>query len=294
MNDITALRIALLERFECLLAHVERFCSQLRTDRLPLWVSRTEDEITAGREMRDKAAQLFQSLWYEDGQDGRETLTCPGLIGASRNTLAAAHTLNDTKDAFKETVLRLKRLRKAEADSVLLELHKRNQEVALAMRRMGVSRLNLKQAYRHVPLLDERPAKVGFTWSKQGRTIQRLSVPEARRLLERRSETPQIRQELDRLSRLPNDEPLARARPVCPHLRANVVFEGHAERERRLIQTPLPLLIPLQAGESLPDFVPVPPEPSGIQRLRRSDVRLEDEPLLPLLQVFRYRYSYRG
>jgi hypothetical protein len=58
---------------------------------------------------------------------------------------------------------------------------------------MGAARLNLKQAYRHIPLLERCPIKIGFTWSKQGRVIQRTSVAAARRLLEQRVETPQIR-----------------------------------------------------------------------------------------------------
>ena len=173
------------------------------------------------------------------------------------------------------------------------ELYKRNDEVATAMRRLGAARLNLKQAYRHVPLLDKRPLKVGFTWSKQGRTIQRTTVAEARRLLERRSETPQVLAELRRLAAIPEDEILARVRSTSPHLRANIVSAGSEERERRLIQAPLPILVPLADHEPLPDYVPVPPEPGGQVRLKRSDVRIEEEPFLPLIRVHRYQLAYR-
>ncbi len=216
------------------------------------------------------------------------------MIGTNAETLTSATALNESKDAFKAAVIALKTLRKSAADSLLTELvHKRDSGVSQAMRRMGTARLNLKQAYRHVPLLETRPIKVGFTWSKQGRTIQRVSVAEVRRLLERRTETPQTRQELERLSRVPTDEPLARVRPVCPHLRANVAFNDNVRPVRRLVQTPLPLLVPLRPGEPLPNFVPIPPQPTGASRLRRSDVRLEDDVFLPLLQVFRYREVYR-
>jgi hypothetical protein len=161
---------------------------------------------------------------------------------------------------------------------------------------MGAARLNLKQAYRHIPLLDQRPLKVGFTWSKQGRVIQRTRVAEARRLLEQRVETPQIHQELQRLAEIPDDEILARVRSVCPHLRANIVFaapEGSGVL-RRLMQTPLPILIPLQRSESLPEFVPVAPDLLTNPRLRRADVRIEDEPFLPVIRIHRYRLPYRS
>lgn len=290
------LRLTLLERFEALLGCLDTFCMAARQDAaLRSWVSRTEAELADHLDMRLKAIQLYRALWYEDCQDGRETLTCPGIVGASPETLVAAHACNNAKDAFKEAILALKILDRVEANTVMADLHQRQEPLAAAMRRMGAARLNLKQAYRHIPLLEQRPLKIGFTWSKQGRVIQRTSVAAARRLLEQRIETPQIRQELDRLAGIPADEMLARVRSVCPHLRANIVFaddEGTGVR-RRLMQVPLPILIPLRGGENLPEFVAITPEPVGGPRLRRADVRIEDEPFLSSIRVHRYRCAYR-
>ncbi|MFO1425185.1 MAG: hypothetical protein U1F70_16355 [Candidatus Competibacteraceae bacterium] len=289
-------RINLLTAFEVMLARLDAFCMAVRQDEaLPAWVSRTEMELAENLDVRLKAVQLYRALWYEDSQDGRETLTCPGIVGASLGTLAAAKACHAAKDEFKTAVLALKNLGRVETNNVMADLHRRWETVAVAMRRMGAARLNLKQAYRHIPLLEQRPLKIGFTWSKQGRVIQRTSVAEARRLLEQRAETPQVRLELQRLAEIGGDEPLARVRGVCPHLRANIVF---ADLEwggvsRRLMQTPLPILVPLRCGERLPEFVAVTPEPPLNPRLRRADVRIEDEPFLPLIRVYRYREPYR-
>ncbi len=290
------LRVTLLESFEALLARLDEFCIAVRHDTsLPAWISRTDAELRDQRDMRLKAIELYRALWYEDCQDGRETLTCPGLVGASPATIAAAQAGNAAKDAFKAAVLALKSMERAEASAAMADLHRRQVQVAIAMRRMGAARLNLKQAYRHIPLLERRPLKVGFTWSRQGRVIQRTRVAEARRLLEQRVETPQIHQELQRLAEIPSDEMLARVRSVCPHLRANIVFANPQGSgvQRRLMQTPLPILIPLQPGESLPEFIPVAPELLTNPRLRRADVRIEDEPFLPMIRVHRYRPPYR-
>lgn len=271
------------------------FCAMVRHEALPAWVSRTDQEVTENLDMRIKAIQLYQALWYEDGQDGRETLTCPGIVGASLETLAAARKCNVDKDAFKKAVLALKGLTRSQANGLMDDLHRRQETVAIAMRRMGTARLNLKQAYRHVPFLDQRPMKIGFTWSKQGRVIQRTSVATARRLLEQRIETPQVCLDLQRLAEIRSNEMLARVRGVCPHLRANIVFsdsQGHGV-QRRLMQAPLPILVPLQCGERLPEFVPVTPEPPAVPRLRRTDVRIEDEPFLLSIRVHRYREFYR-
>ncbi len=291
MSQESLKNLEIFERFEVLLNLLPPFCRQLLDDyRLPCWVSRTETEQAESVDMRHKAARLYQQLWYTEDQEGRDTVTCPGLLGVSTATLAAARDCNQAKDEFKHAVLALKNHNKAQTDHLLETLHKRHHAVAQTMQRMGAARLNLKQAYRHITLLERRPLKVGFTWSKQGRTIQRTSVAEARRLLERRTETVHTRQALEKLSHLSINEPLARIRPVRPHLRANIVFEND---ERRLVQTPLPVLIPLHPDEPLPDFVPIPPEPVGSQRLRRSDVRIEDEPFIALLNIHRYKARYR-
>lgn len=291
-----ALRTELLASFETLLSCLDDCCVSIRRDgALAAWVSRTETELTDGLDMRFKAIQLYRALWYEETQDGRETLTCPGIVGASLETLAAAHACNAAKDRFKVAVLALKALDRFEANAVMTDLHRRQEALVIAMRRMGAARLNLKQAYRHVTLLDQRPFKIGFTWSKQGRVIQRTRVAAARRMLEQRTETPQIRLELQRLTEIRNDEILARVRSVCPHLRANIVFAADESSgvRRRLMQAPLPILVPLQRGENLPEFVPVAPEPPVTPRLRRADVRIEDEPLLPSVRIHRYRVPYR-
>ena len=293
MKD-SALRLDLFTRYEGLLSSLLSFSSAMRGDSaLPIWVSRTEQELADQRDMRLKAIELFQQLWYLDDQDGRETITCPGLIGASETTLDSARALNQAKDDFKQAVLALKTLRKSQADALISDLHKRENTVATALRRMGTARLNLKQTYRHIPLLLVKPLKVGFTWSKQGRTIQRITVAEAQKLLSKRQATPLITTALQKLSGLSPTEPLARARPVVPHLRANIVFDANFNPQRRLVQTPLPVLVPVKPNQTLPEFVPIPPDPIGQERLKRSDVKIEDTPFIPLLGIYRYKEPFR-
>lgn len=297
LTSPVAVRITLLDSFENLLNQLDNLCTAVRQDSaLSAWVSRTEAELVQNLDMRSKAVQLYRALWYEDSQDGRETWTCPGIVGASPATLIAARACNLAKDEFKAAVLALKTLGRAGIGDAMADLHQRWEAVAEAMRRMGAARLNLKQAYRHIPMLEQRPLKIGFTWSKQGRVIQRTSVATVRRLLEQRVETPQTRLELQRLSAVSSDEPLARVRRVCPHLRANIVF-AESERSgivRRLMQTPLPILVPLLSGDRLPEFVTVLPDPPVSVRLRRADVQIEDEPFLVSVRVYRYRSFCRN
>ena len=295
-SNAAILRINLLESFDNLLNLLGKFSATVRNDtNCPVWVSRTDSEIENKTNMRAKAAWLYHALWYENGQDGRATVTCPGIVGASKGTMYEAYACNTAKDNFKEAILALKTLHKSQTDELFAELHQRSEEVAIAMQRLGAARLNLKQAYRHIPILDVCPIKIGFTWSKQGKTIQKTTVSEARRLLEKRRDTPQVRSDLHRLQQIPSGEVLARVRTVCPHLRANVVFENANNNifDRRLIQAPLPIIVPLKRGERLPEFVPIAPIPMGSPRLQRSDVRIEDDVFLPTIRIFRYRQAFR-
>lgn len=293
--DTAALRVELFESFQNLLDHIGAVCTLVRNEAfLPIWVSRSEDEIATGVAMREKAVRLYHTLWYEEGQEGRATLTCPGIVGASQMTVDAAHACNAAKDRFKASILTLKTLSKRQQLEDLDDLHKRHQQVGKALKRMGAVRLNLKQAYRHIPILDEKPAKIGFTWSKQGRTIERTTVAEARRLLERRRNSLEAEQALQRLAVIPQEEVLARVRSVTPHLRANLVFIRNGAVSRRLIQAPLPILTILSPNDTaLPEYVPVSPAPTDFARLKRSDVRIEEEPFLPLIRVYRYQQRFR-
>lgn len=69
-----------------------------------------------------------------------------------------------------QAVLALKGLDRTDAVAVMADLHRRQENVLIWLcNAWGASRMNLKQAYRHVPLLERRPLKIGFTWSKQRR-----------------------------------------------------------------------------------------------------------------------------
>ena len=294
MDDSRLIRLQVLESFQALSQSLQHLRSVLSAEAdYPAWVALTADEQAAQVDARHKALDLYCALWYVDGQDGRDTLSCPGVLGASTKAIRAALECNQAKDQFKAAILALKRLAKPQALVLLDELQQRQADVAWSLRRIGAARLNLKQAYRHIPTLSECPHKIGFTWSRQGRTIQRTTVEQARELLERRANNDVQQGELRKLAEVPEEEMLARVRSVCPHVRANLLFKRDQHSERRLIQAPLPILVPLAAGQPLPEFVATGTEPSGQQRQPRSDVRIEEQAFLPSIRVHRYHPRYR-
>ncbi len=293
MTDSTALRQTLFHQFELLIRALDEFCEGVLEDRdYAAWVALRDEEV--GRDMREKAVKLYQSMWYEDGQDGRDTLTCPGIIGASPATIEKAQVLNEVKASFKTAVLELKRLAKSENRQLVNDLHARSLSINTLMRQFGAARLNLKEAYRRVPILPQTPLRVGFTWSQFGRVIQRMTLTEVREMLENRRNTPQVLADREKLAEIVQDEPFARIRPVRPHLRANVMYpSAEGSTFRKLIQTPVPVILPLSIHQPLPDYLDAPADPPMIQRNQRRDARIENEPFLPSLRIHRYRSPYR-
>ena len=231
---------------------------------------------------------LLLDLCYQEDQDGRETRIYPGLIALNREQITLAAEVNMAKDQFRKVVHTMKEEDSVRWREIQGQLARRYQGLNEAMSREGLSRLHLKQVFRHIPLVVKRPDRVGFSWYTSGRSIQRITKQEAwDRLTQLNTESAHIRIQMERLSALSDNEPLARVQRQAPVLRANLVF---ADGRRKSMNVSLPLLFPSQGVNELPDFsVPPATPPNERQRLVRSDNKLEEEPWLPSIRVHRYR-----
>lgn len=283
-------------QFERLVTALNALCDRMVEDhQYAIWVAMRDEEV--GRDPREKAVMLYQAMWYEDGQDGRDTLTCPGIIGASAATIDQARQLNAIKDEFKAAVLALKSLGQTGSRQAIKAFHARSLSVNTPMRQFGAARLNLKEAYRHVPVLPQMPLRIGFTWSQFGRVIQRMTLAQVREMLDSRCNTARVatdREVLAHTTDLAADEMLARVRPIRPHLRANITYpSADGTTFRKLIQASVPLLLPMSVHDPLPAYVGAPAEAPMQVRQQRRDARIENEPFLPSIRVHRYRPAYR-
>lgn len=105
------------------------------------------------------------------------------------------------------------------------------------------------------------------------------------------TEAPHIQVQLRKLAGLPSLEPLVKVQKQAPLMRANLFFREALEdgRMRRAINVALPVFIPSSNGR-LPDYNKVAPFPPEKRTwAKRSDERLEEEPFLPSLHIYRYR-----
>ncbi|WP_251976504.1 DNA replication terminus site-binding protein [Salinicola avicenniae] len=236
--------------------------------------------------------RALTDFWYQDGQDGRETRNYIGLIVADETLMAGVHRVNASKARFAATLKRIRESAPKLIPEIKAVLPFRHPGLHDHLRGQGLARLHLKQCWRQLPVADAPLSRVRLAWYTSGRSIKRLSVADAEaRLQQMDIAATHIQLQLRQLGNVPDGEPLAQVQQQAPVMRANLFFREALEdgRLRRAMNLPLPLFIPAPSGR-LPHLNDPPTHPPATRtRARRADQRLEDEPFLPSLRVYRYR-----
>lgn len=270
------------------------FSETLRQSNQPIYIPSQSDNTEPDQQLL-YCQQLFTNIWHTDGNDGRNTKSDYGLIGASSHLLNKAQQVNKTKTAFKDSVQKLKRSEINSLPELLYKysrLHKRTRLLANVLEQDGLARLHLKQCYRQIPVLDTRPDTVRFSWYSSGRSIKRIDVKAAMEmLLKLDTSSPHIIQQIEKLSPLHSATPLAQIQEQVPVIRANFAWKQPDDSWQRSARNcPLPILVPLENGQALPEFNTLPDEPpEKRERALRSDSKIDPEPFLPSLRVHLYR-----
>ncbi|MFG6179198.1 DNA replication terminus site-binding protein [Halomonas sp. THAF12] len=242
------------------------------------------------------AAWLHRALldfWYQDGQDGRSTRSHVGLIAATPSLMASAREVNAAKRDFAGLLGQIREEVPSLLPEVKAVLPFRHPELHDHLRGSGLARLHLKQCWRAIPMAPAPVSRVRLAWYASGRSIKRLSVRDAeQKLLALDTDAPHVRIQLRQLAGIPDSEPLAQVQRQAPLMRANLFFRDPMEdgHTRRAMNVALPLFIPADDGRLPSHNLPPPHPPEKRTRARRSDERLEHEPFLPSLRVYRYRH----
>lgn len=283
----------LVSAFDHLALSLADFCQRLKQQNPKCWVALSTDEERLNP--LTKACSYYQDIWYKDQQDGRETRSCYGLVMANAPLINAAITCNMAKDNFKALVQNIQKTDKDLWLTHKAQLNQRHQTLRQQLYYTGLSRIHLKQLYRHIPILPQRPEKIGFTWYSNGRSIKKLSISQAQdKLLAMGEEKPHIQQQLQKLNYLNDNEVLAQIQLQVPVVRANLVYKqlndkGHSETVRKAMNVSLPLLIPEEGNSLLPSFNQIDEQPPTVRtRTARNDLKICEEVFLPSLRVHRY------
>ncbi len=276
----------LTQLFDDWLAVTQQLTGLVRKDVPQSWMWGTDHLNETIRALCD----ALTDVWYLDGQDGRATRRHIGVSKVGPITMGLLTRSNELRTRFHQELLQLKKNQPDAWLETSAHLARRARPVQNNMEAEGLVRLHLKQFSRTLPLLDRRPDKISFTWYRSGRSIKRLTRDEVLAKLEKLGvEQTHIAIQYRKLASLPSTELLAQVQDQAPLIRANVRYP---EGDREAFNAAMPIFIPLETGGgySFPEIVPPPDRPpEGRTRARRSDQKLEDEPFIPTLRVFRYR-----
>jgi hypothetical protein len=242
-------------------------------------------EALNGASARAYAGEILAATLYHPDQHPQKVRRVPGLLAASPRTLELVRQVNVEKDIFRKAF-----------ESISPRATVRKAQIGTVIRFISVL-----QTYRTIPVLTVPPAKVSFTWAAHTSKTQRISVPVLVRLLKEQQINPpmgadrerwemEIGVELAALSELPPDETVVRRGQVSPHPRASVYLPGQSKP--LITPTSLPVFYP-DDGRELPPIQPLGVLDMRFRRAQRSDVQVEEHPLLPRMHIYRYKEPYR-
>jgi hypothetical protein len=237
----------------------------------------------------EKALIAFRDLFYIADEDGRTTRTYQGVILSPLELINAAKDVNESKDKFHNAIKKIK----GDAAAIIDIREKINENYARRMKlnNIGLGRLNLNSCYRKIPILDECPDKIGFTFMSNGKSIKKITAKDAKELLEKLNENQpeHIRLQIEAVEKLNPKTVLAQIQRQSPIIKVNLVYIDKTslpvQRKVKTKKPPLPILVP---GEKMPIINFIEPDFHANKRLKRIDIKIEESEFLPSIRVHKY------
>lgn len=256
-----------------------------------------------GESARLYAAQALTEWYFNDDQQPTETTVHMAAIASSERTRRTLGQLNQAKTDFHDIVTALRQsvtstsAERGELYRLLTFALGRRPKVLKdnyigdMIRDILHPRLSLRQATRRVPVVDPMPASIRWRWVDE-RASDRVTRDELIELLEKHGDNPMAREDQRRLLGLPADEMLSIVKKSTTQLRLAITFPkgNRPNGPYQYLKNRMPVFY---SGDDpitrlrKPEMVVVPS--NAIKHTRRK--RLQDEPFLSTLSVYRYRSS---
>jgi hypothetical protein len=234
------------------------------------------------------ACEAYSAIDYEMDDEIGDSVVCLGVIGTPADVVKRAQAVNVAKAALKAVFAPLQRVRirvpvKGSTTKAIPALR-------VILRHIQRSDLNVNAAYRKIPILTRPPATVTYTRANT-RNVYRKTVDEIADMLSNVSSPAAIadRERLTTLDRRVTHLALVRYR--YQNIRANILYARLDPKGRGRIQISAELpLIYATGRRSEPPEVNYPANPEHLGKpMRARASKLETEPLLRSLPVYRYR-----
>jgi hypothetical protein len=238
-----------------------------------------------------KVCAAYSTIDYEMDDEVNQSPVCLGVVGVNADTIRGAEAVNHAKAEFKAICTPLQGIRvripvKGESSPT-----KAIPAIRVILRNIQRSDLNLLAAYRKIPILGAPPKSVTYSRANT-RAVYRKTADEIAEMLDNLTSPAAIadRERLADLDR--NVTHLAWVKDHYQNIRANVLYARLDSKGRGRVQVSaeLPLLYPLARHKEMPD-VRFPEDDDSRTPKRTRESKLEPEPFLRSLPVYRYRSS---
>lgn len=290
-------------------------------------------DTEVGRKVIEQLIHAYGVLDYPPtATDGRESWDYPGVLAVPSLMLSLVNEVNHAKTEFKEAVEAANQLFVTEQGipvdnpgKARVTWHTSGLSYASGLlpegiyplarwhlAHLGRANLNLRQCWRHIQVLDEvdgvAPDSVTFSWLHK-RNVSRILCEEIRaRVRAIESDHPDVMTMKHAIEAVPKNEVMAYVQHPSPTLVATGMWKGderaptHGRKSHDRIRVQrvatIPILIPCddRVLDSESPVLVKPPKNTPDARssqIRQKGRKLEDEPLLPSYNVYRYLPEHR-
>ena len=245
---------------------------------------------------RRRICEAWAAIEYAQDDEVNRSPVCLGVAGANAAVIARATAVNLAKAQLRDVCSALSnlRVRVPVKDGQGGRVVKSLPLVRVILRELQRSDVNLLAAYRKIPILTGRVARVVYTRACT-RAVYRKTRDEIAAMLIA-TDRPGADEDRAKLAALPAREThLALVKEHYTNVRANVWFHGLDSRNRGRVQVSaeLPLLYPLGRSKETPEIVYPGAEQGGTPSPRQRTGKLESKAFLESLPIFRYRAADR-
>lgn len=267
----------IIDAFEGLLSKLDKLCLHIQDDlkNYPAVISNDQEGF-----MLNHNRVIYALKHFEPNLDlsPQSTESFPGAVGCVKKTILLIDAVNKAKDALKRSAETYRTVFKANPTRPIREILMKN----------GFGPLNLKQVYRHIHYVDYHPIRIAWTKVKAYTNVI-ISPEQAREALFKVGQGKHINIQLNKLSQLSPDTKLVRRRSIKPCSAVNVSSIDEAgEKRYQKITTSLPIFYLLDKKQALPDIC-FSVKASRGEGSVRSDKKVENEPFLKSISVYRYQ-----
>ncbi len=244
--------------------------------------------FSTDRDALSLISSSLTNLYYpENAKDGRYTNVCIGAIGADSEILDLVRRVNLAKENFRKISGKVYQGLKSTKGKEL-STSGRGRAMRSFLRDIGYGRVSLRLCNRRIPILSETPVSIRFSYSCGGRSIRKITVSKAIKMIEELG-FDSVKAEIDkaRLSLYPDDHIIAQVQDLAGYYKANVLYQDS------LIPSTIPMFMPIfyphRRDYEVKRQLRLPGVNDIQKRRERNDKKLEDMPLASSIRVFAYK-----